>query len=151
MSSQSRAEEDLPGLTDELLARWPDERLKLLSIWRVLQFRREHRQLFEGSYLPLVAEGERKGNVCALARATAGQWALCVVPRLAVAGLARVGSDRQRRRRTGLTSRLAAGRLVAARHVAAAAARGAAALAARHHRRGSSKHRARRMVAKRSI
>jgi (1->4)-alpha-D-glucan 1-alpha-D-glucosylmutase len=81
---ESRAVQDLPGLTDELLARWPDKRLKMLVIWRVLNFRRQNRQLFEGTYLPLFAEGPRKGNIAALARATAGQWALCVVPRLAV-------------------------------------------------------------------
>ena len=46
-----------PALADELLGRWPDERLKLLVIWRVLSFRRQHRQLFEGAYLPLFAEG----------------------------------------------------------------------------------------------
>jgi (1->4)-alpha-D-glucan 1-alpha-D-glucosylmutase len=81
---ESRAEQDLPGLAAELLARWPDERLKLLVVWRALGFRRQHRELFEGTYLPLFAEGEQKGNVAALARVTPGQWALCVVPRLAV-------------------------------------------------------------------
>ncbi|HEX4143607.1 MAG TPA: malto-oligosyltrehalose synthase [Pirellulales bacterium] len=80
---ESRAEEDLPGLAAELLAHWPDERLKLLVIWRALGFRKRYRQLFEGSYLPLVAEGPRKGNIVALARTTPNQWALCVVPRLA--------------------------------------------------------------------
>src|SRR5262249_12597666 len=73
-----RAEENLSALASELLARWPDERLKMLLIWRVLQFRREHPQLFEGAYLPLSAEGERKGNICALARLAGDQWALCV-------------------------------------------------------------------------
>jgi (1->4)-alpha-D-glucan 1-alpha-D-glucosylmutase len=80
---ESRSEEDGWALSDELLARWPDQRLKMLLIWRVLRFRREHQQLFDGEYHPLAAEGERKGSVCALARVNDGQWALCVVPRLA--------------------------------------------------------------------
>ncbi|HTU25781.1 MAG TPA: malto-oligosyltrehalose synthase [Pirellulales bacterium] len=80
---EARADEDLPGLAGELLARWPDERLKLLVIWRALAFRRQYRELFDGSYLPLFAEGTRKGNVVAMARAAEGRWALCVVPRLA--------------------------------------------------------------------
>ncbi len=81
---ESRAKDDLPALANELLVRWPDERLKLLTIWRVLTFRRQHRSLFEGTYLPLFAEGARKGNLCALARTTPDQWLLCIVPRLAL-------------------------------------------------------------------
>ncbi len=78
-----RAKDDLPALSEQLLTRWPDERLKLFLIWRVLQFRRAHSQLFDGQYKPLTAEGERKGNLCALARVADDQWAVCVVPRLA--------------------------------------------------------------------
>ncbi len=55
---ESSGEKDLSGTSDELLARWPDARLKMLLIWRVLRFRREHRKLFEGR---LPSAGGRRG------------------------------------------------------------------------------------------
>ena len=47
----------------ELLARWPDERIKMFVIWRALGISPPtRRQLFDGDYLPLVAEGPRKAQ-----------------------------------------------------------------------------------------
>jgi (1->4)-alpha-D-glucan 1-alpha-D-glucosylmutase len=77
-----RAERDLNGLVAELLKHWPDERLKLLLIWRALQFRGESTLLISGAYHPLSADGDRKGELCAFARTDDGHWALCIVPRL---------------------------------------------------------------------
>lgn len=80
---QHRAGENLRGLVDDLLGGWPDERLKLLLIWRALEFRRSHPNLMvHGNYLPLVAEGPGSDHVCAFARERDGQWAVIVVPRL---------------------------------------------------------------------
>jgi (1->4)-alpha-D-glucan 1-alpha-D-glucosylmutase len=76
-----RAGRDVGSLAAELVGVWPDPRLKMWLIWRTLEFRREHWQLFERSYLPVFSEGPRKGNVCAFARIDAPSWALCVVPR----------------------------------------------------------------------
>ncbi len=79
----SRSEEDLPALVRELLARWPDEPIKMFTIWRALQFRRQHTGLFDGDYQPLMPEGPRKGQLCAFTRVCDGQWLACIVPRLA--------------------------------------------------------------------
>jgi (1->4)-alpha-D-glucan 1-alpha-D-glucosylmutase len=82
---KSRAETDLAGLTGELLAAWPDARLKLFLTWRSLQFRRQHDELFlRGNYVPLNVSGNRAEHVCALARERDGRWAVAVVPRLTI-------------------------------------------------------------------
>ncbi len=46
------ARKDLPQLARDLMARWPDERIKLHTIARTLQFRREHPNLFDCDYIP---------------------------------------------------------------------------------------------------
>ncbi|HEX3724657.1 MAG TPA: hypothetical protein VHV08_00375, partial [Pirellulales bacterium] len=79
----AQAREDLPRLSADLIARWPDPRLKLLLLWRALCFRREQVELFRGDYIPLVAEGPREANLCAFARAAGESWAVCITPRLA--------------------------------------------------------------------
>lgn len=79
----ARVREGEAELAAELLTQWPIEQLKLFVIWQTLRFRRAHDMLFEGSYQPLFAEGPRKGNMCAFARTTHNEWALCLVPRLA--------------------------------------------------------------------
>ncbi len=79
----ARADKDLPQLAGELLASWPDERLKLFLIWRTLRFRRDHAELTGGDFVPLTAEGPRKLQLCAFARVAAPRWTLCAVPRLA--------------------------------------------------------------------
>jgi (1->4)-alpha-D-glucan 1-alpha-D-glucosylmutase len=61
----------LPALSKELARNPRDGRLKLLVTWRVLQFRREHPDLFRlGDYLPLAVEGTKARHVCSFAR----QW-----------------------------------------------------------------------------
>jgi (1->4)-alpha-D-glucan 1-alpha-D-glucosylmutase len=66
-----------------------DPRLKLFVTWRVLQFRRQHPDLFHlGNYIPLDVDGAKARHVCAFAR----QWtspsgadratAIIIAPRL---------------------------------------------------------------------
>lgn len=81
---QARAEKDLPGLAAELAACRSDPRIKLLVVWRSLEFRRRLPDLFlRGQYLPLAAEGPRAQHACAFARRWEDHWAVVVVPRLA--------------------------------------------------------------------
>jgi (1->4)-alpha-D-glucan 1-alpha-D-glucosylmutase len=57
------------GLVEKLLARSADGRIKMYVIHRVLQFRRDHPELFStGDYVPLEAAGERERHVIAFAR-----------------------------------------------------------------------------------
>jgi (1->4)-alpha-D-glucan 1-alpha-D-glucosylmutase len=52
-----------------LLSSWPDGRIKLQLISRLLSFRRQRPDLFrEGSYEPLTVEGAGADRVCAFAR-----------------------------------------------------------------------------------
>jgi (1->4)-alpha-D-glucan 1-alpha-D-glucosylmutase len=66
----------------ELVAAWPDQRIKLFTIWRSLQLRKERPELARGDYLPLECEGPRKAHLIAFARVDNGSWTVCVVPRL---------------------------------------------------------------------
>jgi (1->4)-alpha-D-glucan 1-alpha-D-glucosylmutase len=69
-------------LAAELLAQWPDERLKLLAVSRGLAFRRTHPELLlRGDYLPLTCEGPRADQICAFARGFDGHWLTVIVPR----------------------------------------------------------------------
>ena len=53
-----------------------DDRLKLLVIWRTLNWRRRHPDLFrEGEYQPLMADGPAADHVCAFLRARRDDWA----------------------------------------------------------------------------
>jgi len=75
-------------LFGELLNSREDGRIKLYLIFRVLNYRKGNRELFEhGEYLPLEASGSRGRNLCAFARKGAGKVVIAVVPRL-LAGLA---------------------------------------------------------------
>jgi (1->4)-alpha-D-glucan 1-alpha-D-glucosylmutase len=75
--------DDLTPLAGELLANLPDGRIKLFLIFRILTFRREHRDLFtEGMYQPLRAEGPGAEHVCAFLRQRAGEEVLIVAPLL---------------------------------------------------------------------
>jgi len=78
-------------LSRELLASWQDGRVKVYLIWKVLEFRRAHANLFEpGDYLPLSASGQTAGHVVAFARRSRDDWILVAVPRL-IAGLSAPG------------------------------------------------------------
>jgi len=77
--SDPRTPPDVRALT----GRWWDGRVKLLVTWKLLEFRREHPELFlEGSYRPLSARGERAHNICAFAREDWGSTLVVAAPRL---------------------------------------------------------------------
>lgn len=80
------------GLLAEALANWHDGKIKLYVIYKILNFRREHQELFHaGGYQALYASAKFRENVCAFARRLNDQWVIAVVPRL----LARVLSPGQ--------------------------------------------------------
>src|SRR5262249_19116035 len=61
-----------------LLTSWADGRLKLFVTWKLLNFRREHPNLFlEGEYIPLSVTGPSADHVIAFARRLHEDW--CVV------------------------------------------------------------------------
>ncbi len=67
----------------ELLADSEPGAMKLFLIWRVLNFRKKHRDIFDfGDYLPLAVEGPKKQHVCAFVRQWEGRAVVAVVPRL---------------------------------------------------------------------
>ncbi len=74
---------DLVPWAKELLAHLTDGRAKLFVIERVLNFRKQHPQLFnEGRYSPLDANGTHGEHVCSYLRQAKGETVLVVVPRL---------------------------------------------------------------------
>ncbi|HVB88321.1 MAG TPA: malto-oligosyltrehalose synthase [Candidatus Dormibacteraeota bacterium] len=76
--------ENRDALLQNLISNWPDGRIKLYLIWKALNFRRDHRDLFElGEYLPLETAGKQKENLFAFARRRLeGEWVIAVVPRM---------------------------------------------------------------------
>ncbi len=69
--------------SDELMRNWPDGRIKMFLTQRVLQFRREHVDLFQrGEYLPLVASGTFTECCVSFARRLGDQWIVVIAPRL---------------------------------------------------------------------
>jgi (1->4)-alpha-D-glucan 1-alpha-D-glucosylmutase len=79
------AGDDLTQLAGELLANLPDGRIKLFVIYRALNFRRTHAEVFaRGEYLSLEAAGPQRDHVCAFARSAGDEPVLVVVPRLVV-------------------------------------------------------------------
>jgi (1->4)-alpha-D-glucan 1-alpha-D-glucosylmutase len=82
-----RRREMLDGLPasspDELMQNWPDGRIKMFLTQRVLQFRREHVDLFQrGEYLPLAASGTFAECCVSFARRLGNQWIVVIAPRL---------------------------------------------------------------------
>jgi (1->4)-alpha-D-glucan 1-alpha-D-glucosylmutase len=68
---------------EELLQSWPDGRIKMFLIQRVLQFRREHANLFRsGNYLPLKASGILADCCISFARQWHDDWIVVMAPRL---------------------------------------------------------------------
>ena len=68
---------------DELMRNWPDGRIKMLLTKRVLQFRRQHADLFEhGEYSPLAANGTFAECCVSFARQLGDKWIVVIVPRL---------------------------------------------------------------------
>ena len=76
--------EDLPAARpEELMRSWPDGRIKLFLTQRLLQFRREHAELFaRGSYLPLETSGIFADCCIAFAREFERHWIIVIAPRL---------------------------------------------------------------------
>ncbi|MEY2430144.1 MAG: 4-alpha-glucanotransferase [Verrucomicrobiota bacterium] len=74
-------------LPNELLQTSHTGQIKLFLIWKALQFRRRHSELFSyGSFLPLSIKGPKGNHAVAFARQWNDQTALIIAPRL-VAGL----------------------------------------------------------------
>ena len=67
----------------DLVRNWVDGRIKMFLTQRVLQFRREHIELFqEGEYLPLTPSGTFVECCVCFARKLADQWIAVIAPRL---------------------------------------------------------------------
>jgi (1->4)-alpha-D-glucan 1-alpha-D-glucosylmutase len=78
----------------DLLKHWADGRLKLWATWKLLNFRRDHSDLFlEGEYIPLHVSGPGADHVIAFARHLHDDWCVVAVPRL----LAKLGHGRAHR------------------------------------------------------
>jgi (1->4)-alpha-D-glucan 1-alpha-D-glucosylmutase len=70
------------AMPEELLQSWPDGRIKMFLIQRVLQFRREHADLFKcGNYLPLKASGNLADCCIGFARQLHDEWIVVIAPR----------------------------------------------------------------------
>jgi (1->4)-alpha-D-glucan 1-alpha-D-glucosylmutase len=68
---------------EELLQSWPDGRIKMFLTQRVVQFRREHADLFQsGNYLPLKASGNLADCCISFARQLNDEWIVVIAPRL---------------------------------------------------------------------
>jgi (1->4)-alpha-D-glucan 1-alpha-D-glucosylmutase len=77
------ASEDPAEISQELLKNYRDGRIKLWVTMCALNFRRDHRDLFQlGSYLPLAVARGREEQVVAFARRHAGEIAITAIPRL---------------------------------------------------------------------
>jgi (1->4)-alpha-D-glucan 1-alpha-D-glucosylmutase len=76
--------ESLAGANpEELLRTWPDGRIKMFLTQRLLQFRREHLELFQrGEYLPLAPSGTFVECCVSFARSLPGKWIVVIAPRL---------------------------------------------------------------------
>jgi len=80
-----RAQVDAAGIASELLARWPDGRIKLYLIWRALSCRRQQPALFiGGEFLPLEVVGDRSQNIISFLRRRGKDQVLTVIPRWVV-------------------------------------------------------------------
>jgi (1->4)-alpha-D-glucan 1-alpha-D-glucosylmutase len=64
-----------------LFKSWHDGRIKLYLIWKALQFRRSHEEIFrDGEFLPLQVEGRYSRNITAFARKHGSSWLVAAVP-----------------------------------------------------------------------
>ena len=74
-----------PAKAPELFQTLENGKAKLYVTYKALQFRRQHRQLFEqGQYLPIATEGVLAENVVAFLRKKGTEFAIIVVPRFPV-------------------------------------------------------------------
>jgi (1->4)-alpha-D-glucan 1-alpha-D-glucosylmutase len=73
---------DIDRLIRDLLSTREDGKIKLFLIYRALEARRTHREVFlEGAYLPLESGGRFGSHVIAFARRHEQQWAMAIAPR----------------------------------------------------------------------
>lgn len=80
-----QSNQNLIPLVRELLDTSQDGRIKLYLIYRTLQYRRDHEQLFTaGDYLPVEANGEKQEHVVAFTRSFENENILVITPRLFV-------------------------------------------------------------------
>lgn len=84
--------EDRDALLDDLCRYWKDGRIKLYLTYKMLEFRRDHAELFaRGRYVALRAEGKHAGHVFAFARVCGCTWTVVAAP-LQLAGSMRAGA-----------------------------------------------------------
>ena len=68
---------------EELAANWPDGRIKMFLTQRLLQFRREHADLFQhGELFAAAASGTFAESLRGFARKLQDQWLIVIAPRL---------------------------------------------------------------------
>jgi (1->4)-alpha-D-glucan 1-alpha-D-glucosylmutase len=80
---KERARDGCLPLIEEMLSDRADGRIKLFTIYRALNARRENRRIFdEGEYIPLRVSGRRKGHIVAFARRNEDRIAIIAAPRL---------------------------------------------------------------------
>ncbi len=71
------------ALIEDMLASKEDGRIKLFTIYKALDARKLHKQLFEeGEYMPLNVTGGGSRHVIAFARCRTKSWAVTIAPRL---------------------------------------------------------------------
>lgn len=90
---KEKAQKDIPNLIGELFSTRSDARIKLFLINRILEARKENRELFqEGDYLPLEVTGKFKDNVVAFARKYGDKVAIAIAP-LFLTSVVKPGED----------------------------------------------------------
>jgi len=81
-SIREQDETDIGRLVQDLLATRADGKIKLWLIYRALQAKKAHRDIFRaGAYLPLESAGRFRSHVIAFAWRYQQQWALVIAPR----------------------------------------------------------------------
>jgi (1->4)-alpha-D-glucan 1-alpha-D-glucosylmutase len=69
-------------IAQNLIERWPDGQIKVYLIWRALQLRLSHQEMFrDGDFLPLQVQGSYSRNIVAFARRHGVSWVLAAAPR----------------------------------------------------------------------
>lgn len=79
---ETRSRQDTLQYCREIVQNWQDGRIKLYLIWRILNLRRQHSEVFvEGRVLHLKAIGKREANVISYARCKGKTCIVTVAPR----------------------------------------------------------------------
>jgi len=77
-----RAAANPAAIASELLAAWPNGRLKMYVIWRALGYRHQHSVLFsEGEFIPLEVVGQQSEHVIAFLRRQGRDQVIAIIPR----------------------------------------------------------------------